>query len=101
MHRAAELRDMTCNLVEAAKTDQELPYWVADDYLRAVAVTLLAWAWLQIGEAAKPTTSSAAPARWTEPATALRQWILPEFDMRLRIIKARLEEIGMLTSFSF
>jgi alkylation response protein AidB-like acyl-CoA dehydrogenase len=90
MRRAAELRQLTGTLLDAAKTNQELPYWVADDFLRAVALTLLDWAWLQICEATNPVTSSANPARWTEPADAMRHWILPEFDMRLHIIKMRL-----------
>jgi len=90
--QVAGLRHITSALVEAAKADQELPYWVADDYLRAVALTLLAWAWLQISDATKPDTSSANPARWTEPANAMPLWVLPEFDMRLQIIKARLKE---------
>lgn len=89
--QVAALRHLTSALVEAAKADQELPYWVADDYLRAVALTLLAWAWLQISDATKPATSSANPARWTEPANAMRHWVLPEFDMRSQIIKARLK----------
>lgn len=89
--QVAALRHLTSALVEAAKADQELPYWVADDYLRAVALTLLAWAWLQISDATKPATSSANPARWTEPANAMHHWVLPEFDMRSQIIKARLK----------
>lgn len=89
--QVAALRHLTSALVEAAKADQERPYWVADDYLRAVALTLLAWAWLQISDATKPATSSANPARWTEPANAMHHWVLPEFDMRSQIIKARLK----------
>ena len=88
--QVAELRHITGALVQAARTDQELPYWVADDYLRAAALALLAWAWLQISGASNALTSSANPARWAEPANAMHCWILPEFDMRLKIIKARL-----------
>ncbi|MDO8251939.1 MAG: acyl-CoA dehydrogenase family protein [Rhodoferax sp.] len=89
--QVAGLRDVTSALVEAAKVDQELPYWVADDYLRALALTLLAWAWLQISDTTQPQTSANHPARWTDPAEALRHWVLPEFGMRLHIIKSRLE----------
>ncbi|MEY4757816.1 MAG: hypothetical protein RJA34_2714, partial [Pseudomonadota bacterium] len=75
------------SLVAASKDQPELPYWVAEDFLRAVVVTLLAWAWHKI-EAATP--SIAVPARWSVPASALRHWVLPEFAMRVGIIQARL-----------
>jgi hypothetical protein len=86
------LRDLTAAQIEAAKSDQELPYWVADDYLRAVALTLLAWAWLEISHTPQPQIPNNNPSRWTEPAEALRNWVLPEFEMRLQIIKARLKQ---------
>ncbi|WP_114970281.1 acyl-CoA dehydrogenase family protein [Rhodoferax ferrireducens] len=88
--QVAGLNQLTSALVEAAKADQELPYWVADDYLRALALTLLAWAWLQISAASQPESSSVNPARWTEPSEALRHWVLPEFGMRQHIIESRL-----------
>ena len=96
MRQVADLRQLTGELVDAAKLDQELAYWAADDYLRSVALTLLAWAWLQISEARSQATTSTEPARWTAPASAMRHWVLPEFGMRIRIMKARLEEMGML-----
>ena len=88
--QVAGLNRLTSALAEAAKANQELPYWVADDYLRALALTLLSWAWLQIGRAAQPESSSSRGARWSEPADALRHWVLPEFGMRQHIIESRL-----------
>ncbi|MBP9058809.1 MAG: acyl-CoA dehydrogenase [Rhodoferax sp.] len=85
---AKTLVELTQQLVAASTTDLELPYWVADDYLRAVALTLLAWAWQQIEPAAGTGNSDAA--RWQRPAAALRQWVLPEFAMRVQIVRARL-----------
>ncbi len=85
---AKTLVELTQQLVAASTTDRELPYWVADDYLRAVALTLLAWAWQQIEPAAGTGNSDAA--RWKRPAAALRHWVLPEFAMRAQIIRARL-----------
>jgi hypothetical protein len=84
------LGEVTQKLVDASSTDRELPFWVAQDYLRAVALTLLSWAWLQIrlGLASDPQDTHAA--RWHHPAAALEHWILPEFAMRVQIIKARL-----------
>jgi hypothetical protein len=78
-------------LADAAPADPELLYWVADDYLRAVAVCLMGWAWLQISHAAQSDAAGNPPARWTEPANAVHHWVLPEFAMRLHIITARIE----------
>lgn len=85
--RFDRLRALTQALVAAHQTDPSLAYWVADDYLRAVTLALLDWAWARI-EAAP---ASATPERWTTPAQALRHWVLPEFEMRLSIIEQRLQ----------
>ena len=90
IHQIEALRGLTVDLAAAAKTDPQLPFWVADDYLRLVALTLLAWAWLKIGEAARLQAPGADPVRWAEPAAALGHWVLPEFEMRRNIIRARL-----------
>ena len=82
----AGLGELTRQLVQAGAADRELPYWVADDFLRAVALTLLGWAWSRIERA---LAQQAAP-RWSLPAQALRQWIMPEYAMRAGIISARL-----------
>jgi len=76
--------------VVASATDRELPYWVADDYLRAVALTLLAWAWQQIGQTLPTQTTTGEATRWRNPGEAVQHWILPEFAMRVQIIRARL-----------
>ena len=76
------LAQATQTLVIAAQADPALPYWVADDYLRAVALVLLEWAWGRISAA------STGP-RWDEPAQAFRTWVLPELDMRLSILRQR------------
>jgi hypothetical protein len=87
--RAERLREATSALVQASASDAALPYAVADDYLRAVALVLLDWGWSQI---------LAAPAadkpRWQRPGLALRRHVLPEFDMRLEIIRQRCQEAG-------
>jgi alkylation response protein AidB-like acyl-CoA dehydrogenase len=84
------LEDLTAQLVAQSATHRELPYWVADDYLRAVALTLLAWAWQQIGFALTADANSSEHARWQAPAAAVRHWVLPEFSMRVQIIRDRL-----------
>jgi alkylation response protein AidB-like acyl-CoA dehydrogenase len=84
------LIELTRQLVVASTSNRELAYWVADDYLRAVALTLLHWAWLRIGQALPARADTVDAARWQNPTAALQHWILPEFAMRLSIIKARL-----------
>jgi Acyl-CoA dehydrogenase, C-terminal domain len=89
---AGELRQITTALVAEAPPSAELAYWVADDYLPMVALLLLAWAWTQIDAAARTRAAAATTGRWSAPAQAFRRWILPEFEMRLGIIRARLAD---------
>jgi alkylation response protein AidB-like acyl-CoA dehydrogenase len=92
--RRHALVEITQTLAIAAQSDPELPYWVADDYLRAVALVLLEWAWAQIS-AARPhraEQSTAATDRWTTPAQAFAQWVLPEFDLRTTILRQRIAQ---------
>lgn len=81
------LRELTLEVCEAAAGDQEPAYWIAGDYLRAVALALMAWAWARIARRAQ---ASAQPQRWHAGALAFRQWVLPEFAMRLGIVRDRL-----------
>ncbi len=93
--RRHTLVQITQTLAIAAQTDPELPYWVADDYLRAVALVLLEWAWGQIS-AANPREPASAPTpafeRWDQPAQAFAQWVLPEFDLRTGILRQRIAQ---------
>ena len=91
--RRHALVEITQTLAIAAQSDPELPYWVADDYLRAVALVLLDWAWGEIGAAGKGERGSEPlreSDRWTAPAQALAQWVLPEFDMRAAMLRQRI-----------
>ncbi len=99
--RRRTLIEVTHALARAAQADPELPYWVADDYLRAVALVLLEWAWGHISAAspaADPHGSAGdgagaateAGARWAAPAEAFARWVLPEFDLRMAIVRERL-----------
>eukprot|EP01034_Spumella_vulgaris_P024677 gene24677-31047_t len=83
--RIQTLRAVTAQIVKAAAQDAALPYRVADDYLRAVALVLMDWAWLRIESGVDADTPN-AQARWLAPAKALRSWVLPEFQMRTFII---------------
>jgi alkylation response protein AidB-like acyl-CoA dehydrogenase len=81
------LNEVTRRLAEVAGVQPELPYWVAGDFLRATALTMLTWAWLRIDAVA---ASAPEPARWQRASTAMRHWVAPEFEMRLAIMQARL-----------
>jgi alkylation response protein AidB-like acyl-CoA dehydrogenase len=85
--RLAQLRYLTTSIAMAARADATLPYEVADDYLRVVMLAFLAWAWARIAHAAPDD------ARWTSPAGAFRRWVLPEFEMRLGIVKNACEAV--------
>jgi len=81
------LSALTRKVVSACRPDAALAYELADDYLRAVAITLLGWAGTRIEAAA---AGAPDPGRWQAPLQALRRHVLPEFAMRCAIISARL-----------
>ncbi|MET3516230.1 alkylation response protein AidB-like acyl-CoA dehydrogenase [Pseudacidovorax sp. 1753] len=83
--RLAQLRYLTTQIAMAAHAQPRLPYELADDYLRLVMVTLLAWAWARIEQAPGAGETQA------RAAAAFRRWVLPEFDMRAAIIKKACE----------
>ncbi|CAN7464679.1 acyl-CoA dehydrogenase family protein [Variovorax paradoxus] len=90
--RLAQLRYLGTTIAMAVHANPVLPYEVADDYLRAVMLAMLAWAWARIDAAEAPEAERAARAG---PAAALRRWVLPEFDMRLAIVKRACEGVAM------
>jgi len=61
--------------------DDTMVHWVAEDFLRAMTLTLPDWAWTYL-----ETMITIASLRWTAPARALERWIMPELSMRLGII---------------
>jgi hypothetical protein len=63
----------------------ELPFWLADDYLRALAMLLMAWAWSRVAVA--PQADS---PRWRTAQTGFWRWVWPEFDTRMAIMGASL-----------
>jgi alkylation response protein AidB-like acyl-CoA dehydrogenase len=91
LRRLAELRYIGTSIAAASATDAALPNAVADDYLRAVALVLLCWAWCRI-------SACSSAERWARPAQAFRSWVLPELDMRLHIIRARLKAAPAATA---
>ena len=79
--RLAQLRYLTTTIAMATHAAPTLPYEVADDYLRVVMLAMMGWAWARIDVAAGDD------ARWTAPSAAFRRHVLPEFDMRLGMVK--------------
>lgn len=90
--RLAQLRYLGTTIAMAAHANPVLPYEVADDYLRVVMLTLMAWAWARIDAAEASDAERAARAG---PAAAFRRWVLPEFEMRLGIVKRACESVAM------
>lgn len=70
---------------QAQGASPELPYWLADDFLRAMALLLMAWAWTHIG-----ATPGAEAARWRNAQDGFWRWVWPEFDMRMAMMQASL-----------
>ncbi|MFN3495782.1 MAG: acyl-CoA dehydrogenase family protein, partial [Hydrogenophaga sp.] len=70
----------------SAATAPDTPHWLADDFLRATALLLMAWAWARI----MATEGSHTP-RWQAAGQAFWRWVWPEFDTRLRVMQATLE----------
>lgn len=83
--RLAALQALAPELAQAGARQAELPLRVADDFLRATALALLDWAWQRIAAAPQ-----AEAPRWQAPAAALADWVLPEFEMRLQIMRRAL-----------
>lgn len=82
-----ELRALTADLVRACEQQPTLAYAAADDYLRAVGLALFAWAWCRIER-----TPGADQARWVMPAGAAKLRVLPEFNMRMQILRAQCDD---------
>jgi alkylation response protein AidB-like acyl-CoA dehydrogenase len=85
---ATQLRKLTQNIWTATQIDPSVGHRVADDYLRAMALVLLQWAWQRI-DANLDQDSPELRDRWQSPSKAFRQWVLPEFAMRSHIIEAQ------------
>jgi alkylation response protein AidB-like acyl-CoA dehydrogenase len=81
LQRFDQLRQLAAQLNLASASRADLPYWVADDVLQALALALLGWAGARI---------HATLPDWQAPARALQSWVLPEFALRLQIIEQQL-----------
>jgi alkylation response protein AidB-like acyl-CoA dehydrogenase len=71
------LRDALVPHATGGATPADRPYWLADDFLRALALLLMAWAWSRI--AATPGGDASALA-------AFWRWVWPEFELRMNLM---------------
>jgi alkylation response protein AidB-like acyl-CoA dehydrogenase len=83
----AAARAATARLLEGCRGDPEWPLRVADDYLRATGLLLMAWAWCRIACAASAHKGSA----WHEARLASArfgvQWLLSESGWRWKRVE--------------
>ena len=77
----------TAALVNGARHDAEWPLRAADDYLRGIGLTLLAWAWLKRAAAAWPKTGDAWHDDTLRAARFGVQWLLPEAGWRWQRVR--------------
>jgi hypothetical protein len=90
--RAHVWAELTQQIVH--RRDQvSLPFEIADDYLRGFGLWLLQLAWRHI-EAHLSDLTGDDRNRWTQASAALRRWVLPEWEMRLHIMRQALSPVG-------
>ena len=85
---ATQLRKLTQEILLASQQNPSLGHQVADDFLRALALVLLQWAWQRIDAQLTQDTPNVKD-RWHAPSKAFHQWVLPEFAMRCHIIQTQ------------
>ena len=85
---AKQLRKITQQILIASQQNPSLGHQVADDFLRALALVLLQWAWQRIDDQLTQDTPNVKD-RWQAPSKAFHQWVLPEFAMRCHIIQTQ------------
>jgi Acyl-CoA dehydrogenase, C-terminal domain/Acetyl-CoA dehydrogenase C-terminal like len=96
--RIERLRDITSAVIETARTDPELPYRVADEFLRATGLLLIAQTW------ARAEAVSSRPAHAGDPWHAGKRdsarhclhHLLPEFDHALALVRAGWQPLAFL-----
>jgi alkylation response protein AidB-like acyl-CoA dehydrogenase len=95
-HFAAALRAQTLAARESTQAlraghaaDPEWPLRVADDYLRALGLTLFGWAWCRIARAAASTAGDAWCVEALHAASYGVDWLLPEAGWRWQRVLQR------------
>ncbi len=99
--QVARLRDVTQHILTRVADDAEYPYRVADDYLRLVAVVLIAHAWLRIDRVAAAGRGEAPDYLDDKRAAAEHcfRYLLPECSLyheRIRAAEVPLAQIRVV-----
>jgi alkylation response protein AidB-like acyl-CoA dehydrogenase len=89
--QAAALESITARLLAASRISPTLLPTAATDYLRCVALLSLQWAWQRI-EVALPPDDPAHRSECERLHRALQAWVEPEFQMRLTMLEAALND---------
>ena len=76
-------------LLAAREADPDWSLRVADDFLRGLGLTLLAWAWARSARIALPQVADAWYADKVKAARFGVQWLLPEASYRWQRVMAR------------
>jgi len=71
--------------LQAPDAPADTAHWLADDFLRALALVLMAWAWARIA-----LVDSGSTTRWSTAHIGFWRWVWPEFDMRMATMNATL-----------
>ena len=79
------IREALLPAVQAEGAPADLGHRLAEDFLRAFAMLLMAWAWARIDG-----TPGAETARWRQARQAFWRWVWPEFEMRMGILHSEL-----------
>jgi hypothetical protein len=87
--QTAAARQATACLREGMADDAEWPLRVADDYLRAMGFTLLAWAWTRTARATLAHAGSSWHDDRLRSARFGIQWLLPEATWRWQRVMAQ------------
>ena len=69
-----------------------LPFEVADDYLRGLGLWMLQLAWCHL-RAHVPACPPEQQPRWHSAERALQRWVLPEWQMRVAIVRQALQAV--------
>lgn len=79
------LNDELLPATQAANAPADLAHRLADDFLRALAMLLMAWSWSRID-----ATAGAQAPRWSQASLAFWRWVWPEHGLRLGIMRSAL-----------
>ena len=93
----ADWQQATQQLLQQAKDDAELPYRVADDYLRLAGLMLLAQGWVRAEAVAAPHATPFHAAK-RETAHYYLDYLLPEAGLCLARIRAGQNPLSQLSA---